>query len=128
MADQNENLFLKDWRKRLKKAAQWNDDEEITKLTHVLENYIYLKNIRPLKENLHSKLNFIGESLELLPIYRKWFSEMSTFISFIRVAQNFKSKDFKEYVTRKMKFYDAVTFSVFDEREKLKDDASADNN
>lgn len=128
MAELKENPFLSDWIKRLKKAAQWNDDEEITKLTRVLENYLYLKNIKPLKEDLYTNLHFLDEALELLPIYRKWFSEMSTFISFIRVAQNFKSKEFKEYVTRKMRFFDSATFAVFDEKEKLKDDSTDNNN
>ena len=106
MRDQKQQEFMEEWKKRLKRAAQWNDDAEINNLTRALESYLYLKNVRPLKDELHAKLNFCNQAISLLPIYRKWFSEMSTFISFIRVAHSFKSKDFKEFVTRKMGNYD----------------------
>ncbi len=116
--------FLDEWKSKLKKAAQWNDEAaEINKLVIVLENYLYLENIKPLKDELHHKINFCNESLALLPIYRKWFREMSTLISSVRIAQNFKSKVFKEFVTRKLRNFDTVTFSIFPEKEILSSDS-----
>lgn len=113
--------------KKIKTAAQWNDNASLVRLFDDYDALIYKEHIKPLREKLYSYVDMANNLNELLSIYRNWFVQMSVFIGGVRIAQGWKSKPYKEFVAKRLKRFDVETFDGYIEKRILENDSRLNN-